>query len=238
MDLKDNNAGKSGTTATGDSGKKPDTLAGNSGKQSADTLADNSGKRPDTLAGNGGNLSDTPADEMARQIADLKAKLAKVESDKEIYRAGLLAAKQLGKKAKKITLEDLSDPDKLESVIDAKIQDRELEQKALEEAARKASEEERLRLENEELRRSLEATKMASLHGGVGSGTGVNENSISKPNTYWTEEQRNELRRIYASRNMYSPEQIEKMVKKAEEIAITRTATSPRDNDIVEKRRY
>ena len=215
MDPKDNKAGNPGATAPGIEGNKSGTSTDN-----------------------GGNGSGTPTDESAKQIADLKAQLAKSESDKDVYRAGLLAAKQLGGKAKKLTPEDLADPEKLESAIDAKIQDKELEKKALDEATQKVADSEALRLENEELKRSLEAAKTAGFQGGVSGGAGVNEHSETRPNTYWTDAQRNELRNMYVSRNLYTAEQIEKMVKKAEEIARNKTATASRNNDLVKTRQY
>lgn len=207
------------------------------GKKPENTATGDEGKKPGTSTGNGGNGSGTPTDESAKKIADLEARLAKETADKEVYRAGLLAAKNLGGKAKHIKPEDLSDPEKLESAIDAKIQEKELEQKALQEATAKATEEATLRRENEELRRSLEAAKTAGFSG-AGAGSGHNEHSESKSQSYWSDGQKAELRQIYASRNMYTPEQIEKMVSKAEEIARTKTATSDRANDLTKTRSY
>lgn len=211
MDL-ENKAGKTGTTATGE------------------------GNQPGTSTGNGGNGSGTPADQSAK-IAELEARLAKEVKDKEIYRAGLLAAKNLGGSKSKIKPEDLADPEKLDSAIEAKIQEKDLEQKALQEATAKAAEEERLRAENDELRRSLAAAQSAG-YSASSVGSGHSENSESKPQGYWSDAQRDELRQIYVSRNMYTQEQIERMVTKAEEIARTKTATSDRKNDLVKTRQY
>jgi len=186
---------------------------------------------------NAGNGSAT-ASEQAARIADLEARLAKETKEKEIYRGGLLAAKDLGKTAKRITSEDLSDPERLEKAIEAKIQDKELEQKAVLDTEQSLSAAEKLRKENEELRRSLEAAQTAGFSGGSGAGSGHNENSETKGTTYWSEMQKNELRQIYASRGLYSQEQIEKMVSKAEQIAQSKTALSERGNDLTKTRPY
>jgi hypothetical protein len=132
----------------------------------------------------------------------------------------------------------LSDPEKLEEAIDAKIQDKELEEKAILEAEASAAKDEQLKRENDELRRTLEAARTAGFGGIASVGSGHNESSESKPAGYWSEAQRNELRNIYASRNMYSPEQISKMVQKAEEIAMTKTAQAARSNDLSKTRQY
>lgn len=194
------------------------------------------GKPGDTTPG-AGKSSDT-ATEQAAKIADLEARLAKETKDKEIYRSGLLAAKDLGKQAKRITSEDLADPVKLETAIEAKIQEKELEAKALKEAEQQVSRDEALRKENEELRRSLEAAQSAGYGGSASLGSGHNENSESKPAGYWSDAQRNELRQIYSSRGLYSNDQIEKMVAKAEEIARTKTAQAARVNDLTKTRSY
>ena len=195
------------------------------------------GKQADTSTANAGNVSVT-ATEQAAKIAELETRLAKETKDKEIYRAGLLSAKDLGKRAKRITSDDLADPEKLETAIEAKIQDKELEQKAIQEAAQDAGKDEALRRENEELRRSLEAARTAGYGGSASMGSGHNENSESKSASYWSDSQKQELRQIYASRNMYSSDQIEKLVTKAEEIARTKTAQSARSNDLQKKRSY
>jgi hypothetical protein len=205
--------------------------AGNAGN-----TAPAEGKAENTSTANAGNGSATASD--ASKIAELEAKLAKSESDKEVYRSGLLAAKDLGKKAKHITQEVLEDPEKLESAIEAKIQDKELTDKAYAEAEAKVKEDERLRKENEELRRSLEAAQTAGFAGGASMGSGHNENSESKPTGYWSDAQKNELRQIYTSRGLYSQDQITKMLAKAEEIARTKTATSDRQNDMTKTRSY
>ena len=193
---------------------------------------------PDTSTGNAGNVSDT-ASESSAKIAELTARLEKETKEKEIYRAGLLAAKDLGKKQKRITQEDLSSPEKLEEAIDAKIQERDLEKKAIQEAEEKAIQADKLRAENEELRRALEAGKSAGGFGGTASvGSGHNEHSESKPKGYWSDAQKNELRQIYNSRGIYSAEQVEKMIIKAEEIAQSKTAQSPRNNDMTKTRTY
>lgn len=208
--------------------------AGNPG----DTAPGTEGKKPDnTSTGDAGNVSAT-ASEQAAKIADLEARLAKESKDKEVYRAGLLAAKDLGKKPKRLTAETIADPEALESIIDAKIQDRDLEQKLTQDTERKLQEDETLRRENEELRRSLDAAQTAGFSGGYGSGSGHNENSVSKPSGYWSDQQRADLVKIYESRAMYSPDQIKTMVVKAEEIARTKTAQSARSNDVSPKRRY
>ena len=196
------------------------------------------GKKQDTSTANAGNVSATASDQSAK-IADLQARLDKESKEKEIYRAGLLAAKDLGKKAKRISLEQLEDPEKLEEAIDAKIQDRELEHKATQETEQQVAESEKLRAENEELRRALDAGKSAGGFGGTaGVGSGHNENSESKPTGYWSDSQKAELREIYSSRGMYTTEQIEKMVVLAETIAQNKTAQSARKNDVVKTRRY
>jgi hypothetical protein len=196
------------------------------------------GKKPDTSAGNAGNASAT-ASETSAKIAELEARLAKETKDKEIYRAGLLAAKDLTKKTKRVTQEDLESPEKLDEVIDAKIQERDLEKKAVQDAEAEVIEKEKLRAENEELRRALEAGKSAGGFGGTaGVGSGHNERSESKPQGYWSEAQKNELRQIYNSRGMYTSDQVEKMLVKAEEIAQNKTAQSARPNDMTKVRSY
>ncbi len=190
-----------------------------------------------TATDNAGKVSATAADQEAK-IADLEARLAKESKDKEIYRSGLLAAKDLGKSAKRLSAEVLADPEQLEKAIEAKIQDKELEQKAFQEAAQKSSQEETLKKENEELRRSLEAAQTAGYGGSASMGAGHNENSESKPTGYWSDGQKNELRNIYSSRGLYTGEQIERMVKKAEEIAGTKTATSDGNNGVTKTRSY
>lgn len=196
------------------------------------------GKKLDTSTSNAGNAPATAA-ETSTEIAELKARLAKETSEKEIYRAGLLAAKDLGKKQKRITQEDLASPEKLEEVIDAKIQERDLEKKAAQEVEEKAIQADKLRAENEELRRALEAGKSAGGFGGTASvGSGHNEHSESKPQGYWSDAQKSELRQIYNSRNIYTQEQIEKMITKAEEIARTKTAQASRVNDMTKTRQY
>lgn len=207
----------------------PENQAGNAGN-----TAPAEGKADNTSTANAGNTSATASDQSAK-IAELEVRLAKEAKEKEIYRSGLLAAKELGKKTKRITQDDLADPEKLEEAIEAKIQDKELETKALQDAEQSVSQAEALRKENEELRRSLEAAKVSNY---AGIGSGHNENSESKPTGYWSDGQRNELRQIYQSRNMYSPDQIDKMISKAEEIARTKTATSPRNNDLTKTRSY
>lgn len=184
-----------------------------------------------------GKISDT-ATEQATRIADLETRLAKETKDKEIYRAGLLSAKDLGKRTKRIAPEDLEDPEKLEAAIEAKFQDKELEQKALQEVEQSVSRDEALKKENEELRRSLEAAKTAGYGGSASMGSGHNERSETTSTGYWSDAQRNELRQIYNSRGIYSGEQVEKMVKKAEEIAVLKTAQSARSNDITKTRPY
>lgn len=184
---------------------------------------------------NAGNSSAT-ASEQAAKIAELEARLAKETKEKEIYRGGLLAAKDLGKTAKRITSEELNDPEKLEKAIEAKIQDKELEQKAATETEQTLSAAEKLRKENEELRRSLEAAQTAGFSGGAGTGSGHNENSESKSTSYWSDGQKNELRQIYQSRGLYSHDQIEKMVAKAEQIAQSKTALAERGNDLTKTR--
>lgn len=184
-----------------------------------------------------GKASDT-ASEQAAKIADLERRLEKETKDKEIYRGGLLAAKDLGKRAKRITTEELADPEKLETAIEAKFQDKELEAKAIQEAEQSVNRDEALKKENEELRRSLEAAKTAGYGGSASMGSGHNENSESTQSGYWSDAQRNELRQIYTSRGIYSGDQIEKMVKKAEEIAVTKTAQAARNNDLQKTRSY
>lgn len=176
--------------------------------------------------------------EQAAKIAELQARLDRETKDKEVYRSGLLAAKDLGRAAKRITVDDMSDPELLEKAIDAKIEHTELERKAAEETRQKAESDEAVRKENEELRRTLEALQAAGSGGSQGMGSGHNESSESRPSTYWTDAQRSELRQIYTSRGIYNAGQIDSMVKKAEEIAIAKTAQSSRANDIVKTRPY
>ncbi len=193
---------------------------------------------PGTSTGNAGNGSDT-ATESSAKIAELTARLEKETKEKEIYRAGLLAAKDLGKKQKRITQEDLASPEKLEEVIDAKIEERDLEKRAAQEVEEKAIQADKLRAENEELRRALEAGKSAGGFGGTASvGSGHNEHSESKPQGYWSDAQKSELRQIYNSRNIYTQDQIERMITKAEEIARTKTAQASRMNDMTKTRQY
>ena len=156
--------------------------------------------------------------------------------DKEVYRAGLLAAKELGSKPK-ITPEDLADPVKLDSAIEAKIKQDKLEQQAQTDAEAKTLEDDRLKAENEELRRTLEAAKTAGFSS-PSVGSGHNENSESKPQGYWSEPQKAELRQMYQSRNLYSSEQIDTMIKRAEDIARAKSATSERGNDLSDTRPY
>lgn len=204
-----------------------------------DTTKPTEGNTLDTSTSNAGNVSATAADSQNQLIADLKARLEKETKEKEIYRAGLLSAKDLSKKAKRITQDELENPEKLEEAINAKIEERDLEKKAVQEVEQKSQEEARLRAENEELRRSLEASKSSGGFGGTaGMGAGHNESSESKPQGYWSEAQRNELRNIYNSRGMYSPQQVELMVTKAEEIAQSKTAQSARTNDMTKTRSY
>lgn len=198
---------------------------------------ENKAGNPGATAAGEGNVPDTSAGQDASaKIAELQARLEKESKEKEIYRAGLLAAKDLGKKTRRITQDIMEDPDKLEEAIDAKMQERELERKAAEDAEAQRAEIERIRRENEELRRAAEAQASARSSGGASQG--VNERSESAPAGYWSEAQKAELRSIYASRGMYSEKQIAAMVAKAEEIASSKKATSERGNDIVATRRY
>lgn len=194
-------------------------------------LAGNSGT---TAAGEGNGSVTSAGQDVSREIADLKARLEKEQQEKEIYRAGLLSAKDFSKKSRRITQDVMEDPDKLEEAINAKLQERELEEKARQEAEAKAAENARIIKENEELRRALDAKSAATQTGG----SGINEYSESKPQGYWSDAQRQTLREIYASRGMYTSKQIDFMVKKAEEIAQNRTAQSARINDMAPTRQY
>ena len=194
-------------------------------------LAGNSGT---TAAGEGNGSVTSAGQDVSREIADLKARLEKEQQEKEIYRAGLLSAKDFSKKSRRITQDVMEDPDKLEEAINAKLQERELEEKARQEAEAKAAENARIIKENEELRRALDAKSAATQTGG----SGINEHSESKPQGYWSDAQRQTLREIYASRGMYTSKQIDFMVKKAEEIAQNRTAQSARINDMAPTRQY
>jgi hypothetical protein len=199
----------------------------------------NEGKKPeDTSIGNAGNSSATASDQSAK-IAELQARLEKETKEKEIYRSGLMAAKELGRTAKRVTAETLEDPAKLEEAIDAKIQERELERKTETDVEARLAEDKRLREENEELRRSLESAKASGGFGGSAStGSGHNESSESKPQGYFSDAQRGELVAMYRSREMYTPEQITKMVARAEELARSRAGGTARGNDLVKTRSY
>ena len=201
-----------------------------------DNKAVNAGK---DASGDAGNKSATASD---AKIAELQARLEKETKEKEIYKSGLLAAKELAKGAKRVTAETLEDPAKLDEAIDAKIRGRELEKKVSEaspEAVESADERVRkLEEQNAELMRSLEAAKTSGGFGGsAGAGSGRSEVE-SKPAGYWSDAQRDELRGIYRSRGFYSEKQIETMVAKAEEIARNKLAQSARGNDLVKTRSY
>ena len=176
--------------------------------------------------------------DVSAKVLELEAKLAKSEKEREIYRSGLLAAKELGKKSKRITEDDLSNPEKLESAIDAKIEERELEKKALREAEEVSEREANLRKENEELRRSMEAFKSSGGGSSAWTGSGHNENSESKPQSYWSDAQKQELRSMYAQRGFFTEKQIDTLVAKAEQIARTNSAQSERGNDMAKTRQY
>jgi hypothetical protein len=171
---------------------------------------------------------------LAAKVAELESKLAKETRDKENYRAGLLSKKEFEKRAKSEPL-DLTDPSKAEEYIESKLQERELERKATEDASKESEERERLRKENDELRRSLEARSAAV--GGISGGSGTSETE-SKPQGYWSDSQKDELRQIYATRGFYSSEQVEKMVARAEQIARSKTALAERNNDLTPTRKY
>lgn len=172
-----------------------------------------------TAAGDEGNKSVTSPD--SQKIADLEAKLAKSESDKEVYRAGMLSMKE--RKQKKLAPEDITDPEKLSKFIedkaDEKAQERELTDKATAEAERRL----KLEKENEELRRALEAKAAAGSTVGFGSSP-ANAPEV-KPQGYLSEERKTELRDIYRTRGFYSDAEIDTMVKRAEELMSTHRAT-------------
>lgn len=178
-----------------------------------------------------------------KKAKDAEAKLAKAEAElmkekerAENYKAGLLSRKEFDKAKRKLTAEDLSDPSKIEAHVEAVITDRELDRKAEEDAQKalaEAAEVKKLREDNAELARSLEAAKAAG--GGSASASGVDPASVSKPQGYWSAEQKAEIRQIYESHG-YTKEQVDKMVARAEQMAQTNSATSERGNDLVKKR--
>lgn len=178
--------------------------------------------------------------DLASKVSELEAKLAaetaeklKERSEKENYRAGLLSRKEQDKKLKRLSQEDLSDPEKLEKVIEEKIQDTKLEEKLTAETEAKAKYYADLEKENAELARSLEAAKTS---GGSGGGAGINEHSTSKPQGYFSPAQKAELRKIYESHGQYSPEMIDKMMSRAEDIARQKAGSGALKNDLVPKR--
>jgi len=197
-----------------------------------------------TAAGNEGKGADTSAAKIAELEAKLsqsEAKAAKEAKDKEIYRAGLLAAKKFGKKPKEALAEgEAPKADDVESVVESKMAEKETLDKAQSEAADAAEEREKLRRENEELKRTIEARSSAS---GFAGGAGQSEHSESKPVSYWSDAQKTELRQIYQSRGFYKPEVIEKMIVEAEKNAMAYaskgTATTlEKGNTMFPKRQY
>lgn len=173
---------------------------------------------------------------LATKVKELEDKLAKETRDKENYRAGLLSRKEQDKKNRRLTAEDLSDPAKVEEAIEAKIQERELDAKVSAESEASLKRMQELEKQNAELARSLEAAKTSG--GSASDGAGINEASVSKPQGYWSESQRAELREIYTSHGLYSAEMIEKMILRAEQIAKDKSATGHLKNDLVPKRKY
>lgn len=179
-------------------------------------------------------------------IADLKARLdaeslakSKAEKDRDSYRAGMLAKQEVDKKLKKGEVIDLSDAQKATEFIEAKLEAKKLEDQAIADIQRQTSELDAANKraeEAEERARAMEA-KLSASGFSAGGSAGVNEHSESKPTGYWSDEQKAELRSIYSSRGMYNPDQIEKMVARAEQIARNRMATGTLNNDLVPTRK-
>lgn len=166
------------------------------------------------------------------EVTKLKEELAKVTRDRDNYRAGLLAKKEFDKRAKQGI--DLSEPEKVEELLDAKLEQKKLEEKAERETEAEREAREKLEAENAELRRALESSRSSSSPVG---GAGRSE-SEAKPQGYWSDDQRNELRQILNSRGFYSQQQVDTIVKMAESRAQKGTALSPSDNVMVKKRQY
>lgn len=186
-------------------------------------------------AKNSAAAAETEKDRLhAAKVKELEEKLAKETRDKENYRAGLLSKKELDKKNRRLTAEDLADPVKVEEAMEAKIQEAALEAKVSTDVEAEANARKKLETELEETKRALEAAKTSG--GGAGGGAGIQENSASKPQGYFSDVQKAELRRIYTSHGLYTPDMIEKMIVRAEEIAKQKAGSESRVNDLVPKR--
>lgn len=146
--------------------------------------------------------------------------MAKERKDKEIYKAGMLAMK----KPKKLSAEDAADPEKLNAHIADKVDEALTEKQLTDKAAHEAAEIESMRKRNEELERALESRQAVS--GGAGGGAGATANAPEpKQTSYFSDEQKAELRRMYESRGFYTSADIDKMVLRAEEIAKSNSQT-------------
>ena len=174
------------------------------------------------------------AKEAKKKLAETEEKLAKAEAERENYKAGLLSRREHDKKNRRLTAEDLGDPKKVEEAVEAIVNDRELDAKVQADAQASIAETKRLREENEELQRSLESAKAAG--GGATSSSGVDPASVSKPSGYWSAEQKAEIRRMYESTGLYRPEQVDRMIVRAEQMAQSGSVGSERGNDVVPKR--
>ena len=201
------------------------------GQQAGSTAAGTEGKEADTSAAKIAELEARLATETARANKEAK--------DKEIYRSGLLVAKQLGK-SKKAEADGEQKVEDVDEIVEKKLAEKELISKAESEAVAIAEEREKLQKENEELKRSLEAKHSSS---GFAGGAGHSETSESKPVSYFSEEQKAELRQIYESRGFYKPEVIEKMMIEAEKNALSYSrkgtgAHLEKGNTMFQKRQY
>lgn len=188
-----------------------------------------------TGADNAGNATST-AEEIARLQAELKAEReqhAKDNKDKEIYRAATLTMKAQNKR--KLTAEEVADPEKLTNFIEEKANEKLAEKEAHATAQAEAERVEKLERENAELRRLAEAQRAT---GGVGGGTSPANSPEVRANSYFSDDQKNELRKIYRSRGFHSEAKLEEMVKTAERLAKERAATQPITNSIVPKRTH
>lgn len=188
----------------------------------------NAGNNP-TTAGNEGNSSDTSS-EIAKLKEELAAKeaaivtkdkeLQKANSDKEIYKNGMLEMKDRAKK--RLTPEEMADPNKITEFVEAKVNE-ELESKRLaEESASDAQEREKLRKRNEELELALESMKTTGKLPMSEASNTANTPAVNQ-NSYWSPAQKAELRKIYEGRGLYSKDQIDRMVDGAEKRAKANT---------------
>lgn len=182
------------------------------------------GNQAATASADAGNNAGATASPDPR-ISQLEAEVAKERKDKEIYKAGMLAMK----KPKKLTAEDAADPEKLNAHIADKVDEALTEKQLTDKAAHEAAEIESMRKRNEELERALESRQAST--GGAGGGAGASANSPDpKPTSYFSDEQKAELRRMYEARGFYTKEQIDQMVVRAEQIAKTNAQTNAMTN--------